>query len=435
MHLPALNLTDLFIPLWRGLFDCDRTDSTDLASWPWAVLKDAKVWKEHGKLVAQATPYIPGSFDRPPRNPAEKISSGYKAWEFLLYFFGLGPCLFYNLLPDVYWMHYCKGVRGFRILMQEEILPAEVVAAHKLLTEFSEDFERLYVQRRADRLHFVRPSIHTTGHFAPETVRVGPGIIYSQWGMERTIGNLGEEIKQHSNAFANLAQRGIRRCQVNALKAMIPDIEPPENPLPRGSKDLGNRYALLRAMDSTSRECRPCEHTAITTYLRRHGETTTRTSTTVIRWSRLRLPNGQIARSSWKETLKPLEQLRIARSIKFDVEGSSYLGEVLFYMLLRVNADTEPKPVAVVSLYGPPHAGLYLAASSYTYWTSKHLRDTAIRVIDVKSIQAAVMMAPDERYKTRFHDGTEIDRWYLMEKPGMKLSERAGLEELMASEE
>ncbi|KAJ7037738.1 hypothetical protein C8F04DRAFT_1091397 [Mycena alexandri] len=432
MHLPALNLPDLFIPLWRGSFTCEATD--DVANWPWAVLRDSKIWKEHGKQVADTRPYIPGSFDRPPRNPAEKISSGYKAWEFLLYFFGLGPALFYNLLPDEYWMHYCKCVRGVRILLQEEIFPAEVAEAHKLLTEFSDDFERLYVQRRTDRIHFVRPSIHTASHFAPETVRVGPGIIYSQWGMERTIGNLGEEIKQHSNAFANLAQRGIRRCQVNALKAMIPDIEPPENPLPRGAKDLGGGYAFLTAMDTTSRPVRECEASAIVTYLHDHGKTLAPDMVSIIRWSRLRLPNGQIARSKWKESLKTLDKLRTSRCVKFEVDGSSYIGEVLFYMLLRINDTVPAKPVALVSLYGPPHPGL-LAASSNTFWTAQHRRDAAIRVIDINSIKSALTMAPDERYKTRFHDGTETDRWYVMEKPGLKLSERVGLEELLTEED
>ncbi|KAJ7705825.1 hypothetical protein B0H16DRAFT_1242333, partial [Mycena metata] len=27
MHLPALNIPDLMIPLWRGLFDCDKSDN------------------------------------------------------------------------------------------------------------------------------------------------------------------------------------------------------------------------------------------------------------------------------------------------------------------------------------------------------------------------------------------------------------------------
>ena len=36
----------------------------------------------------------------------------------------------------------------------------------------------------------------------------------------------------------------------------------------------------------------------------------------VIRWARLRLPNGQVARSAWREKLKPLEKLRTARNVK-----------------------------------------------------------------------------------------------------------------------
>jgi hypothetical protein len=112
-------------------------------------------------MVADATPYIPGSFDRAPRNPAEKISSGYKAWEFLLYFYGLGPALFHGVLPDKYWKNYCKLVRGFRILLQEEITAQELSEAHNKLTEFSNEFELLYVQRRSDHIHFVRPAIHT----------------------------------------------------------------------------------------------------------------------------------------------------------------------------------------------------------------------------------------------------------------------------------
>lgn len=88
----------------------------------------------------------------------------------------------------------------------------------------------------------------------------------------------------------------------------------------------------------------------------------------------------------------------------------------------------------MVSFYGPPHPGL-LAASSNSYWTAQHLRDTALRVLDVKTIKYTVMLAPDERYKTRFNDGSELDRWYLMEKPGLKLWERAGLNEPLAEED
>jgi hypothetical protein len=315
MHLPALNIPDLFLPLWRGTFECDKTDNKCL--WDWSTLSNVTAWKAHGKMVADATPYIPGSFDRPPRNPAEKISSGYKAWEFLLYFYGLGPALFHGVLPDKYWKNYCKLVRGVRILLQEEITANELSEAHNKLTEFSDEFELLYVQRRSDRIHFVRPAIHTLAHCAPEIFRIGPGIISSQWVMERTIGNLGEEVKLHSNPFANLAQRALRRCRVNALKALIPDLEPPENPLPRNARDQGGGYIFLRARDNVARPVTDIEGLAIRKYRESMNETLPANwEALVVRWARLRLPNGQIARSAWKETNKKEENLRVSRNVQ-----------------------------------------------------------------------------------------------------------------------
>ena len=57
-----------------------------------------------------------------------------------------------------------------------------------------EGFENLYYQQQVDRLHFCRPCIHTLLHAAPEVMRVGPGTYTTQFTMERTIGDLGQEI-------------------------------------------------------------------------------------------------------------------------------------------------------------------------------------------------------------------------------------------------
>ncbi|KAJ6489573.1 hypothetical protein C8R47DRAFT_978015 [Mycena vitilis] len=122
MHAPCLNAPDLFMNLWRGKFECEKTDSKEL--WDWVVLT-GDTWKRHGQAVADITKYIPGCFDRPPRNPAEKLNSGYKAWEHLLYFFGLGPALFYGILPDKYYRNYCKMVHAVRVILQEETTPEE----------------------------------------------------------------------------------------------------------------------------------------------------------------------------------------------------------------------------------------------------------------------------------------------------------------------
>jgi hypothetical protein len=79
------------IPLWRGTLRCDPTDDKETKL-------IGRTWTNHGKLVADATQYIPSSFHRP-RNPAEKISSGYKATEYFLDLFGLGPGFFRVILP------------------------------------------------------------------------------------------------------------------------------------------------------------------------------------------------------------------------------------------------------------------------------------------------------------------------------------------------
>jgi hypothetical protein len=116
MHLVSLNCPDLLLGLWQGTIKCYREDSHE--DWPWCVLKDKHIWKAHGKTVAMAAPYLPMSFDHAPCNPAEKINSGYKAWEFLLYIFTLGPTLLKSILPELYWKNYCKLVCGIQLLQQ-----------------------------------------------------------------------------------------------------------------------------------------------------------------------------------------------------------------------------------------------------------------------------------------------------------------------------
>jgi hypothetical protein len=250
MHLGALNIPDLLINLWRGMFDCDKTD--DCATWAWAKLK-GETWEEHRRQVTAATPYLPGSFDRPPRNPALKISSGYKAWEFLLYIYGLGPGLFLNILPPDYYKNYCKLVFGMQIMNQHHINMDDLKKAHEALLEFACEFEVLYYQRRTDRLHFVRQSVHAVTHLAPEALCIGPPVCSSQWTMEWTIRNLGQEIQQPSNPYANLSQRGLLRSQINALIAMIPELEPQQPIIPCGACDIGNGYVLLCARDNVYR--------------------------------------------------------------------------------------------------------------------------------------------------------------------------------------
>ena len=93
------------------------------------------------------------------------------------------------------------------------------------------------------------------------------------------------------------------------------DLEREANPLPRGSIDLGDSYVLLRAMDTTAQPVSALEAVAINAYLRQI-EMPEQANPHVVRWACLWLPNGQVARSAWKELLKPLTKLRMTRNVK-----------------------------------------------------------------------------------------------------------------------
>lgn len=227
----------------------------------------------------------------------------------------MGPATLYGILPDPYWTNLCDLVRGMRLMQQYHIPRTDLVDGHRHLLTFSLRFEEIYYQRRLDRLHFVRPWIHSLSHIAPETANKGPPICSSQWTMERTIGNLAQEIRLHnSSVYANLSQRAARRCQINAIKAFIPCIEPLSSALPRGSQDLGQGYVLLRRRERSPHATRTCEANAILSYLTAN-EIHVTSAPPVTRWARLRLPNGQVARSAWKENAMT-RQPRIARMVK-----------------------------------------------------------------------------------------------------------------------
>ena len=98
--------------------------------------------------------------------------------------------------------------------------------------------------------------------------------------------------------------RALRRCQVNALKAMYPAFADETAPPPTNSLDAGEGYLLLRARDSTEHYVTPCEGQALHNFLREQHTLPANPhwDPFVRRWARLRLPNGQIARCAWKES-------------------------------------------------------------------------------------------------------------------------------------
>ena len=314
MHLLCINVPDFMVKLFRGLITCEKTD--DKADWDWAVLSDSVVWEKHGGLIGSATPYLPGSFDKAPRNPAEKISSGYKAKEYLMYTFGLAPAILRGTLPHQYWRNFCLLTSAVRLVLQRQITREQAIDIQNRIVAFVLEFEKLYCKRRADRMHFVRPCLHSLVHLGTEIVRLGPPCIYTQYTMERTIGILGEMVAQHSKPYETLANRGIHLSQTNALTATFPELSPGSTASPQGSIDAGGGYFLLPKRDKNPQPLRDVEVEALQSFFAAAGRSIQLpVSPRVFRWSRLSLPNGQIARSLLKEG-KALKGIRIARNVK-----------------------------------------------------------------------------------------------------------------------
>ena len=312
MHQPVINLTALMFDLFCDREGCRKGDPTGV--WDWAVLK-GDVWEMHGKTVADAAPYFPRSFDRTPRNPAEKISSGYKAWELLLYFYGLGPGLFYGVLPQVYYRHYCKLVVAIRIIYQRQISHQQLEFAHKFLLEWALEFELLYYQRKIERLHFVRQCVHSLTHLGPEATRLGPPSLSAQWTMERIIGIFGSLIKQPSNPFANLAEQAKKVAEVNAIVAMWPDLEQSKQD-PRGCINMGQGYLLLSPKDENPYILSSVERVALAVFYSGLPDVEAVPQQSVYRWGRLQIPTEQIARSYWKEVVRTSSAARTDRNLK-----------------------------------------------------------------------------------------------------------------------
>jgi hypothetical protein len=311
MHQPVINLTALIFDLW-----CDRKACRKglEGTWDWAVLKGS-AWKRHGKEVEDAAPWFPRSFDRTPRNPAEKLSSGYKAWELLLYFYGLGPGLFYRRLPEKYFRHYCKLVVGIRTFYQRQITQHQLELAHKSLLEWVVEFEHLYYERKTERLHFVRQCVHSLIHLGPETVRLGPPSLSAQWTMERVIGVFGALLRQPSNLFSNLREQARKVAEINAVVAMWPEIEHQRNE-PHGSLNLGQGYLLLRPKDTKPYKLSDDERNAISTFYASLPSPEQTERRFIYRWGRLQIPTGQVARSWWKEVDRSSKVARTDRNIK-----------------------------------------------------------------------------------------------------------------------
>jgi hypothetical protein len=293
MHLPTINAQEEMIELWRGTFDCYKTDNVN--DWPWAGLKEEDKWEDHGAEIESLGMHYASWFGRVPRNPAKKLNTGFKAIEGALYMYGSGPMAFRSCLPELYYRHFCMLVCIYDILEQLEITHADLAELTHLTIRFAKEFERIYVQNHPDRVHMIRPWIHTLLHTAQGVVRTGPLIYYAQWTMERLIGLLEDDLHLHSNPYANIAHIAKRLCSRNALKALIPDLNIAERHLTDADVDCGGGLALLHPRDRVEKRLPEIQADAVRAFAASLWDNEHEyPQLKMVRYARAALPNGCI---------------------------------------------------------------------------------------------------------------------------------------------
>ncbi|KAF7372524.1 hypothetical protein MVEN_00114300 [Mycena venus] len=220
--------------------------------------------------------------------------------------------------------------------------------------------------------------------------------------MERTIGNLREELKQHSDPYANLSQRASRRAQ-----------------------DLGDGFVLLRAKDEYNQKIYGESGNVIREWLEDVTEViySEHFVPSLQRWARLRLPNGQIARCAWKEKQKALNKVRISRNVCIidPNEGKSY-AEVQFFFQAKLADNLES--FALVLPYCPPEQEL-LEASSNTLYVCAPLGAESMQVVNSKTISSVVGMVPFPTVDGK-QDG---ERVFVVHKMGLEVESNRGVKE------
>ncbi|KAH9913444.1 uncharacterized protein B0H18DRAFT_888278, partial [Fomitopsis serialis] len=144
------------------------------------------------------------------------------------------------------------------------------------------------------------------------------------------------------------------------------------------------------------------------------------------RFARLALPNGQVARSAWKECERAVEDVRRSRNVKLNINGEMVIAEVEYYFLAHIEADRPQQALALIRPYSRPNTTL-LARSSQSLWASQRGSDDELTLVNVKDIQAVVAMCPLPQCaldKAGMQSGM-----FLIEKLGLDILYMAGARE------
>jgi hypothetical protein len=108
------------------------------------------------------------------------------------------------------------------------------------------------------------------------------------------------------------------------------------------------------------------------------------------------------------------------------LDGQLNIGEVHYFFQLDISNTTHT--LALVSVFSEPNLS-HFRLSNKTVWSCKYFGDVALKVIDAKLISAVVAMIPHE-----LPDESGVQRWFMMEMPGLDVAQMGGMYEEILEE-
>lgn len=126
------------------------------------------------------------------------------------------PILLKNRLHEEAYKSWCDFVRIVQALLKP-YARSSLSRLRLALAKFVLDFERLYYQRKANRLHVCRSQIHSLLHLADTLEMFGPISITWQFPMERVAGILKSKTHNRSLANRNISIASLYCEQINLI--------------------------------------------------------------------------------------------------------------------------------------------------------------------------------------------------------------------------
>jgi hypothetical protein len=181
--------------------------------------------------------------------------------------------------------------------------------------------------------------------------------------------------------------------------------------MPRGSHDLGGGYVLLRARDEYPQKLGLAEAAAVREYMEREvGNVDINWVPCLRRWARLWLPNGQIARSAWKEKNKASKHVRMSRNIKVRWQYIYSLPLLKSFYIVLIPRQHPIWQGALLFQNCDTTTGTCLRTyhTLFPFWSPSHRLSSgalvvcthqpeAMIVVDIQAIQSVIVMVPFRR--------------------------------------